>query len=451
MRIVLILPHDSTYRYKTGTFKRSLRYPPLTLTILAALVPPELNAEIQIVDEGVESLKGDFQADLVGISALTATAPRAYALADEIRQRGIPVVLGGIHPTVLPNEAIQHADSVVIGFAEESWPRLLRDFAQGKLERFYISSAPISLANLPFPRRDLLKRRAYVTMNTIMATRGCPNRCSFCSIPIARQGHYYLRPYEDVVEEIKQMEGRRFIFLDPNPTENVRYITKLYQALIPLDIKWVGLSCTKIARNKELLDLAARSGCFGLLLGFETVSQDALVQSNKSFNRVTEYRDIVNELHDRGISVLGCFIFGFDTDDETVFERTLEFIDQAGIDLLRYTIFTPFPGTPVYNDLNREGRIIEPNWQYYDYEHVVFRPSRIDPEKLQERVAWIWRETYSLKSIMKRMARTELTKWENLVYNLGFRHHALELNRAIRARLEGDGQGVGANRKGDVE
>ncbi len=429
MKIVLILPHDSTYRHKTGSFRRTLRYPPLTLTILAGLVPPELNADIRIIDEGVEELPSNLSADLIGITALTATAPRAYALADRFRAQSIPVVLGGVHPTVLPEEAAQHADAVVTGFGEETWPRLLRDFQRGGMERLYRSNGRLNLAGLPMPRRDLLHSNSYLTLNTIVATRGCPNSCRFCSIPVARQGHYYHRPVEDVVEEIQQMNGRRFIFLDPNLTGNAEYAKSLYRAITPLKIHWVGLTTTQMMDDPELVDLAVRSGCFGLLFGFETVSQEALCYSGKGFHYVRQYSDIVARLHDRGISVLGCFMFGFDTDDASTFERTLEFIEKSRIDLARYTVFTPFPGTRVYDEFLQQDRIADRDWSHYDYEHVVFRPARMSIGQLQEGIEWIWRETYRLQAIARRMLHTPLLRLENLIYNFGFRHHALAVGK----------------------
>jgi radical SAM superfamily enzyme YgiQ (UPF0313 family) len=429
VKIVLILPHDSTYRHETGSFGRTLRYPPLTLTILAGLVPRELDADVRIVDEGVETLADDLTADLVGITALTATAPRAYRLADQLRANGIPVVLGGVHPTVMPDEAARHADAVVIGFAEESWPRLLRDFRNGTLERFYKSSGSLDLAGLPLPRRELLRKRSYLTLNTVMATRGCPNRCHYCCLPVVLQGKYYQRPVADVVHEIRQLRGRRVIFLDPSPNEDREYAKRLYRAVAPLGIQWVGLTTTRMMEDGELLDLAVQSGCFGLLFGFETISQEALCQSGKGFNHVQHYRDIVGRLHDRGVSVLGCFMFGFDSDDTSTFERTLSFVEETNIDLLRYTVFTPFPGTQVYDDLKRQGRIFDHDWAHYDYEHVVFRPARMEPEALEDGVRFMWRETYSLRAIGRRMCRTDLHRWGNLIYNFGFRHHAMAVGR----------------------
>ena len=429
MKIVLILPHDSTYWNAKGTFRRSLRYPPLTLSLLAGLVPAELKAEVQIIDEGVETLPLDLPADLVGITALTATAPRAYALADQFRAQGIPVVLGGVHPTVLPEEAAQHADAVVVGFGEELWPQLLQDFARGEMKEFYRSNGTINVSGLPLPRRDLLRKTAYLTLNTIIATRGCPNSCRFCCIPVARQGHYYRRPVEDVLAEMKQMKGRRFIFLDPNLTGDVAYAKRLYRAIAPLGIKWVGLTTTSMMEDAELVDLAVKSGCFGLLFGFETVSQEALCNARKGFNHVNRYRDIIARLHDRGVSILGCFMFGFDPDDPSTFERTVKFIDDSRIDLVRYTVFTPFPGTQVYDELRKQGRIVDQNWAHYNYEHVVFRPMGMSAEQLQAGIEWAWRETYRLPAIVRRISRTPLSRWETLIYNFGFRHHAMAVGQ----------------------
>lgn len=427
MKIQLILPFDTTYKYGSGIFKRQLQYAPLTLTTLAALVPPELGAEVDIVDEGVEPLNDDVEADLVGISAVTATAPRAYLLADRFRQKGIPVVLGGVHPTLLPQEAAKHADSIVMGFAEETWPQLLRDFANNAMKNVYRAAPDLSLKNLPLPRRDLLKPKAYVTANTIQASRGCPNKCSYCVIPEAWGARCYHRPVEEVANEIQQMNAKRILFLDPSPVEDAKYIKRLYRALIPLKIKWAGLATTRLAEDAEMLDLAVKSGCIGILIGFESISQAALNQVSKGFSLVNRYRDVMERLHDKGISVLGCFMFGFDGEDRSVFDRTAEFVDRLKIDIVRYAVYTPFPGTAAYKRLNEEGRIIEHDWSRYDNEHVIFRPSDMTPEELQEGLYRAWKQTYSLGSIWKRLAGSKNFRWLSLLVNLGFRYYGRSL------------------------
>jgi radical SAM superfamily enzyme YgiQ (UPF0313 family) len=424
MKIVLILPHDARYRYRKGSLGRAIVSSPLVLTTLASLVPPELKAEIRIVDEGVELLDEGIEADLIGITVLTATAPRAYALSDRFRARGVTVVLGGVHVTALPDEAAEHADAVVIGMGEDSWPELLMDFTRGKLRKFYRSGI-VEIGNRPLPRRDLLKRNAYATLNTVMATRGCPNHCHFCSISLVEGKHYYRRPVAEVIQEIKILKAKQIVFLDSTLNGDEAYAMALFQALIPLRIKWAGLMTTKVLDNRKLFEVAAKSGCIGILFGFESISQDTLNRENKKFGLVGDYQDMVKLLHDYGITVLGCFIFGFDTEDESVFDRTVEFIDKSGIDLIKYSIYTPFPGTGAFEELKKAGRIIDNDWSHFDHEHVVFQPLKMSPEKLLQGYTRAWRETYRLSAIMKRMGRTNITRWNNLIYNWGFRYHAL--------------------------
>ena len=411
MRILLIMPSGSIHRHKSGNFKKVLRYAPLTLTTLAALVPEELEAEIRLVDEGVETLDEGFDADLVGITAITGTSPRAYTIADEARRRSIPVVLGGVHPTLMPQEAEQHADAVVVGFAEKTWPRLLRDFKNGRMKKFYGPADDLSLEGLPIPRRDLLRKNRYITVNSVYATRGCPNRCRFCVIPVVWGQKSYFRPIREVIGEIEALEGRDLVLIDPNLVSDREYAKGLFEALIPLQKKWYGLATTEVTNDDELFQLLVRSGCKGLFMGFESVSQNTLNEIDKGFNPVNRYRDIVSKLHDHGIAIQGAFVFGFDSDGPTVFERTVELIAKLKIDLPRYSVFTPFPGTPVFETLSSQGRITETNWALYDGQHVVFRPKGMSPDRLQEGLHWAWSETYKLTSIIKRIAASAVPCW----------------------------------------
>lgn len=434
MKILLILPQGAIYR-KSGNFKKSLRYSPLALTTLAAQVPPELDAEIRIVDEGIEELDFNIEADLVGITAITGNAPRAYNIAQRFRARGIPVVMGGVHATLMPEEAVRYVDTVVTGFAEESWPQLLRDFKQNRMKKMYTQLPNLSLANLPIARRDLLKKKAYITTNSMQATRGCINSCDFCVIPVAWGQRMYFRPVEDVVREAAMLPGKGLLFVDPSPIENVEYAKSLFRALIPLKKKWVGLATTKITKDPELLDLAAKSGCRGLLIGFESVTQETLKLANKRFNSVDDYSEMVKKLHARGIAIMGCFVFGFDSDDKDVFKRTVEFINKINIDLPRYAVYTPFPGTPLYKKLKSEGRIIEDNWSLYDAQHVVFRPARLTPEELQEGHYWAWRQNYTFGSISKRLAFSRCLLQVLIPANFGYREYARALPRYTKEVL----------------
>ncbi len=432
MKIQLLSPAGEIHRNKSGIFKTSLRYAPLTLTTLAALVPEELHADITIQDEGVQPLDLDFDADLIGITAITGTSLRAYRIADELRAKGHTVVLGGVHPTLLPEEAALHADALVLGYAEMTWPQLLRDFARSELKPRYFHPTGRSLAGVPIARRDLLKKERYSTINSIEATRGCPHRCDFCVVPTAWSNTYAHRPVEEVIAELSTFEGRVALFIDLSPVEDVHYAKALYRAMIPLRMRWVGLATTLIAEDAELLRLAAQSGCKGLLIGFESISQDTLNQSHKHFHAAKEYGEIIQKLHDHGIGIQGCFVFGFDNDDGSVFQRTVEFVDRTRIDLPRYAVATPFPNTGLYRRLEAEGRLLHKNWALYDVEHVVFQPRQMSPERLQEGLEWSWRQSYSWRSLFNRVRGAPwsiLPLWLSL--NYGYRYYAQHLHEKI--------------------
>ncbi|MBI1879620.1 MAG: B12-binding domain-containing radical SAM protein [Chloroflexi bacterium] len=427
LRLVLISPRGPLYRHRTGIWKKSLRYMPLTLTTLASLVPPELNAEVILVDEGIADIDRDLEADLVGISAITGTAPRSYELAGHFRRRGLPVVLGGVHPTLLPEEAARHADSVVVGYAEETWPQLLRDFVAGRMQRRYDQGSNLSLTNLPFPRRDLLPARDYTISHTIEATRGCIHHCDFCVVPTA-WGRPLQRPVAEVIADIRQMRARRLIFLDLNLIADIAYAKELFSALIPLELSWGGLVTTIIAWDEELLDLAARSGCRGLLIGFETLSQEALVETNKAFSMRQDYREVVRRVHDRGSGIQETFVFGFDHHTAATFAETMDFAISANIDLPRYAVLTPFPGTPLFQRLKQEGRILTEDWTLYDGQHVVYQPHQLTTNALLRGTEWAWKETYSYRVITKRLLGSRIMLPLSLAANLGYRFYAHHLH-----------------------
>lgn len=428
MQIALISPRGPLYRHRSGIWKKSLRYAPLTLTTLAALIPPEVLARITLIDEGIADTDLDLQADLIGISAITGTAPRSYELADHFRRRGIPVVLGGVHPTLMPDEAAQHADAVVVGYAEQTWPQLVRDFVGGTMRARYVQGRDLSLAHLPRPRRDLLPANRYTTMHTVEATRGCIHHCDFCVVPTA-WGRPLQHPVAEVIDDIRHMRARQIAFLDLNLIADLNYARELFTALIPLKITWGGLATTTIAWDDDLLDLAARSGCRGLLLGFESLSQTALQQTGKGFNRRKDYHYVVQQLHERNIAIMGCFVFGFDTDTEETFAETVDFVLEANIDLPRYAILTPFPTTPLYQRLKAEGRILTEDWSLYDGQHVVHQPLQLDPVALLRGTEWAWKRTYSWRSIAQRLAGSRTQLLVALPANLGYRFYAHHLSQ----------------------
>jgi radical SAM superfamily enzyme YgiQ (UPF0313 family) len=300
----------------------------------------------------------------------------------------------------IPDEAKQHADAIVTGFAERTWPHLLRDFAQGRLQpRYHDDGAHIQ--GLPGPRRDLQRRCGYMIPNTVLVTRGCRGTCEFCSVPAANFG-WHTRPIPEAIDEIRQVRARRIAISDVHLTEEPAYAKEFFRALIPLKKSWGGLASTRIGQDEELLDLLQQSGCKFLLIGFESFNAGSLATINKSFNQVEQYREFVRQLHDRGIIIQGCFIFGLDCDQKSVFADTLDLINQLKIDIPRYAIFTPYPGTPAFQGLQAEGRLLHTRWEYYDTQHVVFQPIHMTPQELDDGFQWAYRHTFTVASTFQR-------------------------------------------------
>ena len=428
LKIALISPKGPLYRHRNGIFKKSLRYAPLTLTTLASLTPPDINAEHLIFDEGIEDVPLDIEADLIGMTVITGTAPRAYQLATHYRKRGVAVVLGGPHVTLVPDEAAKYADAIVTGYAEQTWPRLLRDFIAGHMRSRYHQADELDLNNLPFPRRDLLDKRKFLTMDVFEATRSCAHACEFCVAPSAWGRKPYQKPIDHVVADIKQQGAKKLIFVDLNLISDKIYASRLFEALIPLNINWFGLSTSLIMYDPELMKLMAKSGCTGLLIGFESISKDNLYSSKKGFNSPDQYANLVSQLHHFGISVMGCFVFGMDHDSETVFDETARFVIDACIDLPRFAIVTPFPGTPLFERLEQEQRIISRNWELYDGQHVVFQPKQLSIDTLIEGHQRAWKTAYRWRSIAKRLTGSRTQIPISIIANLGYRYYAHHLH-----------------------
>lgn len=398
-------------------------FPPLSLLQVAALTSPE--HEVVLQDEAVQDLDLDAPCDLVGITAFTSSAPRAYDVADSFRLRGIPVVIGGMHVSACPEEALEHCDAVVIGEAEGKWPRLLEDLAQGRLQRVYRDGGFPDMRTTPPARRSLLRREAYMVADTVQASRGCAHNCSFCSVSTFFGRQVRWRPVEAVVEEVAGLPGGIVVFVDDNIMAQPRHAAGLFEALCGLGKKWMGQASTAVLQNAELVRLAGRSGCRAIFVGLETLSAAALGRVNKGFNVVGKFRDVIKRLHDAGIGVVGAFMFGFDGEDESVFERTAEFAEQAHIDLPQYAILTPLPGTPLYTQMEAEGRIIDRDWSHYDAAHAVFQPRGTTPEKLEEGLKAALKHSYSRLGMVRRLfgwsARAPLM-W---ALNVAFRRRAI--------------------------
>lgn len=428
MKIVLLSPTGAMHRYN-GMFHKNLHYAPITLALLAALVPPELAGDVTIYDESAEAIPLDLEADIIGITCITGTAARCYRFADYFRKKGIKVILGGVHPSLMPEEAMQHADSVIVGLGEDNFPRALRDFQAEKLKPLYRQEACTHIKNRPLPRKDLLNKKKYITLNTVEAIRGCNLKCSFCAYPRAFGTTLYKRAVQDIIDEIKTLKGKLVIFPDVNLISDKEFAKELFEAMIPLKKWWFGLTTTAIGADEELIRLFQKSGCKGLLLGFESVNQESQKTMHKGINQVNEYGEIMDLLHSYGIMVMGCFAFGSDEDKPDVFERTVKMCLDAKIDLPRFSVITPFPDTEFYNELESQGRITERDWAMYDVEHVVYQPKHMSAAELEEGITRAWKQAYSLKSIWKRIDWKHFLKIHILyiIYfgaNIGYRKYA---------------------------
>jgi len=427
MKILFILPDGRIHKISIGSFKRSMREAPLTLTTLAALVPEELEARMELVDESIDEVPLITDADLVAISAITGTSKRAYELADRFRRQGITVVLGGVHVTLMPEEARQHADAIVVGPAEITWPQLLRDFRARTMRETYRTEERLSTPlNIPAPRRDLQKSLRYMVPNTVMATRGCKGSCAFCTVPAVLKG-YAKRPIGDVIRDIKSARGKYFVFNDVSLADDIEYAEELFTAMLPLGKRWGGLATVKIIQHPRLVDLMAKSGCKYILVGFESVQQEVLNGIHKGFNKQDEFKTFMRSMHAYDISVQGCFVFGFDHDDPAVFEATIQRVADLKVDIPRFAILTPYPGTEIFSQLERENRILTRNWANYDTMHVVFQPANMTVEELHNGFKRAYRETFRLPQVIKRSRALNFSSVINFVGNLNYRRFASKL------------------------
>jgi len=409
MKVLLILPKLEhgviTYKKKLSWLPTIFGSPSIILPHIAALTPKEHS--IKIINENHEGIDFDQNVDLVGISCFTMAAPHVYQIADEFRRRGKKVVLGGYHPTALSDEAKQHADSVVIGEAELVWPQLLKDLEGEKLKPFYKSDKEFDVSNIPPIRRDLIRHRT--VLGGIQSTRGCLHRCEFCAITNFYNHGIKQRPIKDVVKEIKQMPNRLFQIYDPSLTVNPGYSRELFKALIQEKVKkgWVASGNVDVlARIDEgFLKLAKKSGCFEWFIGFESVNQAALNGIKKDTNRVEDFERMIKRIHDHGMTVHGGIIFGFDEDTPDIFDATLEKLFEWKIDILDTYILTPFPGTPLYDRLEKEKRILTKDWSRYNLTDVVFKPKNMTEKELFEGARKVAKEFYSMPRIITRVAR----------------------------------------------
>ena len=432
MKKLLLISPISTRSLMGGGF--FFRIPCVGLLKVAALTPP--GWKVTIVDEKVEPLDLNQEADLVGITSMTTTVQRGYELADHFRKRGIKVVMGGMHVSALPEEALAHCDSVVIGEAENLWQALIADFESDQLKRIYRHDQQFPcLGESPLPDWSRIHGKNYLPVHLVETTRGCPIDCEFCAVSTAFGGKYRNRPLEEVMTELrglKPFDGLLTLkncvfFVDDNIISNRTYAREMLTRLADFRFRWFGQASMNIARDPEILRLCQQSGCVGLFIGFESLSPETLAAVGKRVNRPDEYLEIVQRVHDHGIGIDGSFVFGFDTDDDGVFDRTVEFVLKAKLEVAYFSVLTPYPGTRLYQRLVQEDRLLTRDWSLYDANHVVFKPKPFTPDQLLENYHRALKQIYSIPAIFKRLWGT--TAWKNFFYpmNIGFRRGVMKV------------------------
>lgn len=418
MRIKLIAPQMSL-RPMDSEYKRRMS-PSLSLLTIAALTPPEHT--VTIADENTGLLSRNDTPDLVGITVNVDTSSRAYAISRRYQALGIPVILGGIHVSANPDEALQHADAVCIGEAEPVWGRVLADVQAGCLQSRYSTEVPIDAGRIPEPRWDLLDTRRYLYTNIVCATRGCPYKCAFCYNSCDYVHHTHrARPVEHVIREIERLGTKQVMFIDDNLIGNIGYAWELVRALDSLGVCWHAAVSANIGEHLDLLDAMRASGCKSLFIGFESINGNALQSARKHQNHTIRYERTIREIHRRGMMVDASLVFGFDEDGPDVFDWTLEWLVVNKIETMTAHILTPYPGTRLYKRMLAEDRIDDFDWSHYNTAHVVFRPKHMSKDELYAGYLRMYDEFYSFKNILKRMPEQAAVRIPYFLFNFGYR------------------------------
>jgi radical SAM superfamily enzyme YgiQ (UPF0313 family) len=417
MKIKMILPALTEAK---SPFWRPIKYslfPPLGLATLAGYLNND--DDITIQDEHVESLDLDDEPELVVIQVYITSAYRAYELADHYRQKGAHVALGGLHVTSLPEEAARYADTIFLGPGEDTWPAFMADFRAGCPGKVYRSTVR-TLVGLPKTRRDLIKRHLYLVPNSIVVSRGCPHTCDFCYKDAFFKGgkSFYTQTVDDALAEIERLPGRHLYFLDDHLFGHPRFATALFEGMRGMGRLWQAAGTVQSVLRPGLLEKAAESGLRSLFVGFETLNLVNLRAQHKYQNLNRDYSAAIRRLHDLGVMINGSFVFGMDDDDETVFDHTVEWAIEQGLETATFHILTPYPGTVLYQRLAAQGRITSHNWDLYDTRHVVYRPTRMAAETLAQGYWRAYRDFYQWGSILKGAwtKETAVRKLRHLAY-----------------------------------
>ncbi len=426
MRLLLV---QSSHLNRDGSVFKSvhLPYPGLALPIIASLTPDDV--DVALVNDYFEEIDYDDPADLVGVTAMTPQAPRAYAIMDEFRRRGKRVVMGGFHCSLFPDEALEHADTVVVGEAEDLWPRVWGDFTRGAMQRLYRAPGHPGLAGRPAPRYDLIDRRGYSLLSyPVQTTRGCPRRCEFCSVHHFFGGSYRHRPIDEVVRDVRATQSPYIFFIDDNIAADRKYAMELLAAIAPLGIVW-GSQCNITAcEDDAFLKTAHDAGCLSLFFGIESLEQESLDAANKAFNRVEDYARLLAKVRDAGIMPTVSMIMGLEADGPESFERTFRFLMENKVPIAYFFILAPAPGTPFFERLDGEGRLLSKDWSRYGGDECIYLPKRMTGEQLERGFWKLFRDFYSMGSIARRLVcpprwdfRTYITLKFNLLHRKSLR------------------------------
>jgi radical SAM superfamily enzyme YgiQ (UPF0313 family) len=441
MRIYLVSP---THYNLDGTLHKTTRYwtSALTLPYLKAITPPE--HDVVFVDELMQDVNLDQPCDVVGITAMGPQIARAYDLAGEFRRRGRKVVLGGTWVTLTAEESLRHADAVVAGEAEAVWPQVLADLAVDRSRGIYRADGWISLGALPsidYLSLPLLKREAFRSSTLyrmyfhwpVIFSRGCPHPCEYCAVQTYYQRSFRTRPVDDVLQDLRTIQshgGNRILFLDDNPIAHPEKAKELFRAMIPLKVKWASQSTINMARDPELLDLAARSGCVSLSIGLESINEESLASVHKDFNQARRFAEDIAKLRRRGIQVIALIMVGLDGDTPESFARTLQFLVENKVSFLKLFTPCPYPGTKYHADMVQAGRLLDGNWARYDYGSPLIRPAGMTTEQMMDGFKYVYEGFYSLRSIVRRFTPPPPgQRLESLAYVVA----NLKVNRYLRS------------------
>ena len=419
--IHLVNPKTDSVTTRPLYMNRALYSPLAGLLAVAAAIPRD-QYEVVLTDENIEAIDFNLKADLVGISAMTSYVNRGYEIADQFRTKGVPVVMGGVHPSFMPQEALKHCDAVVIGEVELVIDRLLDDLRHESMRGLYKSDVLHPMVGMPMPRYDLLKKNRYVNRTFVQTSRGCHQGCTFCAEPLMNGLKFRYRPVDEVVREMENC-GSRFISInDADFFGTPARPKEVMRALKGRAFRWQAGVTSKLAHDDEMLELAAASGCTMLSIGFESISRATLKSVHKHVNRPETFAALVEKVHSYGIMVFGLFMFGFDGDDRSVFEETVRFNRESDYDACAYSVLTPYPGTLTWYEMKKANRIVSFDWNKYDQGQVVYRPAQMSGDELRLGQAQAYRTFYALSSIAGRFplrGRRHRAQW--LIYNMFMR------------------------------